>query len=192
MIDYEKLKYAHKIIVDNISDNYNISIVFMGEDREPEFSCQFGETRIEHMKIDCLIKHLTGIATPYSTYKIGDVIYYAEHSNLSPFPVICKSKINDIYKDEYGDVIIETDTNSIMECFTYSSSRALSEAQARYWSGICRMEYKKACLTPKPEKENSCSHKWDLCFYDEAGNICDPKESLNGKCKCEYCGEFFA
>ena len=179
MIDYEKLKIAHDIMLKHNkyyctfefgwSDKVQF-VLYSDEDEAPIFTC---------CKIDDLIAQLQELTKPQPKYKIGNDVWF-----LMDNVARCSSIFEDLYYEKSWSYTLNDDgLRWRKESLLYPTKQSLVEAQIEYWQKM------KADIQINQHKVDvdRCQHEDDGIFY----NMAKGPECMKWDYKCKKCGEFY-
>lgn len=191
MIDYDKLRIAHKLCLKN---GYSFSCFFGGKDITGYFEQELiGDNYIiydieagpildEYENIDDLIaklQELTQKEEPKAKYKVGEFLYFINTNEpewkIESSSVTCYPKPDGNNGFEY-----EFEGWTIHENYLYPTKQALIETQIEYWQSLHNHSEDKL-------EKVECQHESDGDKFYSAR-----PEFLPGQInKCKKCGEFY-
>lgn len=142
MIDYEKLKIAHKLVYEHAqsqNETSTITLVYYGSSEFEYYkwnSYSFGDW--EYKDIDNLIAKIRELSAPKPKYEAGQEVWYCNYHSIKGL-IRCEKAVSINLVDAlFGEKEYRVSTESIdlPERFFYPSKEALIDAQIEYWKGL--------------------------------------------------------
>ncbi len=189
MIDYQKLKIAHNLMLQH--NKYYCTFEFGWSDKvQFVLYCDEGETPLFiFWKIEDLIEKLQELIEPQPKYKIGREVWIVSGKGFY-------SRIIEGYMDHGTHQTYHGKDFALEEDELYPSKQDLVEAQIQYWDSQFTMEERLkywGCKEPDIQINqhevdiDRCQHESDGIFH----NMTRGPECMKWDYKCKKCGEFY-
>jgi hypothetical protein len=181
MIDYEKLREAHQLVIKT-----DLSLEHTVEDDIDNQPSSFfrikencGKVLYEHFNLDYLIAKLQSLAKPEPKYKIGDsawIVYDEQPTKIT---------ITDIDKSS-DEMYLDDDYDWWLEEQLYPSREALIDHQLKYWNKLKAEHW----IMMHPDTGNSAvSDKGSCEIIPDPDEIkCTHEHTLLSGFACVKCG----
>jgi len=196
MIDYEKLKEAHRLCqkYTNLS-GLSVYLQIQFRDKVPLYNCHLDNKpseRIIDSDLDLIIKKLNYLMEKKPKYEIGHLLFWSDGVNVNNHIV---KKIE--FDEAMQDYAYESDHYRSYENSSYLSAHEAIMAQIEYWKkqideGSEHVNDAKHYLYPRLTPNFPCEPiVWDntkICKHEPDGNIYCSNPPQN---RCVKCGEYY-